>query len=169
MDAHPHSPRIMRTNKCRGVVRLDSLRDFGGFRNHPSFENAADPAARNILQSPVAYSCGVPALVEGHAGGFTSGRHHLGVLVGDIANRCCTVGVCVYELYLQTKEVEHVLFAPLPTRDCLRTNSLATILYSALRSSSPPPHILLILNLLVGQLFSNWHSGQWFSPGAAAN
>jgi hypothetical protein len=33
----------MGTNKCRGVVRLDSLRDFGGHRNHPSFENAADP------------------------------------------------------------------------------------------------------------------------------
>src|SRR5208283_1501968 len=90
------------------VAWLDSLRDFGGFRNHPSFENAADPTARDILQSFVAYSCGPPTLVKGHAGGFTSGRHHLGVFVGGIAHRCCPVGVCVYELHLQTKEVEHL-------------------------------------------------------------
>ena len=90
----------MGTNRCRGVVRLDSLRDFGGLRNHSSFENATDPAVRDILQSPVAYYCGAPTLVKGQVGGFTSGRHHLGVLVGDITYRCCTVGVCVCELHL---------------------------------------------------------------------
>lgn len=95
----------MGASKCRGVVRLDSLRDFGGLRNHPSFENATDPAARDILQSPVAYSCCVPTLVEGQVGRFAGGRHHLGVLVGDITHHRCTVGVCVCELHLQTKEV----------------------------------------------------------------
>jgi hypothetical protein len=40
--------------------------------------------------------------------GFASGRHHLGILVGDIARRCCAVGICVCELHLQAKEVEHV-------------------------------------------------------------
>jgi hypothetical protein len=91
------------------VVRLDSLRDFGGLRNHSSFENAADHAARDILQNPLACSCGVPTLVKGHVGGFTSGRHYLGVLVGDITHRCRTVGARVCDLYLQTKEVEGVL------------------------------------------------------------
>jgi hypothetical protein len=33
-----------------------------------------------FLQSPVAYSCGLPTLVKGHVGGFTSGRDHNGVL-----------------------------------------------------------------------------------------
>ena len=99
----------MGTDECRGVVRLDSLRDFGGLRNYPSFENAADPAARDILQSPVAYSCRIPTLVKGHIGGFTGGRHHLGVLVGDAPYRCRPVGVCVCELHLQTKEAEHAL------------------------------------------------------------
>jgi hypothetical protein len=99
----------MGTNKCHGVVRLDSLRDFGGHRNHPSFENAADPTARDILQSPVAYSCGLPTLVKGHVGGFTSGRDDIGVFVGDITHRCGTLGVCVCELHLQAEEVGHVL------------------------------------------------------------
>jgi hypothetical protein len=99
----------MGTDKRCGVVRLDSLRDFGGLGNHPSFENATDRAAGDILQSPVAYYCGVSTLVKGYIGGFTSGRYHLGVLVGDITHRCCTVGVCVCDLHLQTKEVEHVL------------------------------------------------------------
>ena len=84
LDAHPHPPGIVGTNRCRGVVRLDSLRDFGGLRNHPSFENATDPAARDILQCPVACYCGVPTLVKGPVGGFTSGRHILGVLVGEM-------------------------------------------------------------------------------------
>lgn len=111
LDAHPHPPGIMGTDKCRGVVRLDSLRDFGGPRNRPPFENAANPAARDILQSPVAYYCGVSTLVDGEVGGFTSGRRHLGVPVGDLTHRCRTVGVRVCELHLQTKEVAVALTA----------------------------------------------------------
>ena len=87
-------------DKCRSVVRLDGVRDFGGHRNHPSGENAADRAAGDILQSPVAHSCGVPTVVKGHVGGFTRGRNHLAVLVGDIAHRRCTVGIRVCELFL---------------------------------------------------------------------
>jgi hypothetical protein len=93
------------------MVRLDGVRDFAGHRNHPPCENAADRAAGDILQSPVAHSCGVSTLVKGYVGGIISGRHHLGVLVGDITHRCRTVGVCVCDLHLQTKEVEHVLLA----------------------------------------------------------
>jgi hypothetical protein len=33
------------------------------------------------------------------------GRHHLHVLVGDLADRCGAVGLCVRELHLRTKEV----------------------------------------------------------------
>ena len=95
----------MGTNKCHGMVRLVSLRNFGGLRNHSPFENAARTAAGDILQSPVAYHCGVPALVKQQAGGFTGGRHDLGFLVGAITHRCCTVGVCFWELHLQTKKV----------------------------------------------------------------
>jgi hypothetical protein len=91
------------------MVRLDSLRNSGGLGNHPAFENASDPAARDILQSPVAYYCGVPTLVNGHVGGFIRGTHRLGVLVGDITHRCGTVGVRVCELHLPTKDLEHVL------------------------------------------------------------
>jgi hypothetical protein len=88
---------------------LDSLRDLGGLRNHSSPENATDLALGNILQGTVAYYCGVPALVKGHVGGFNSGRHYRGVLVGGITHRCRTVGLCVCELHLQAKQIESVL------------------------------------------------------------
>jgi hypothetical protein len=55
------------------------------------------------------HSCGVPTLGKRHVGGFTSGRHHLGVFVGAITYRCRTLGVWVCELHLQTKEMAHVL------------------------------------------------------------
>ena len=100
----------MGTHKCRGMVRLDGFRDIGGPGNHPAFENDPDLAAGDILQGPVAHYRGIPTLVKGQAGGFTRGRHHLSVLVGDIAHRCCAVGVCVCELHLfQAKEVEPAL------------------------------------------------------------
>ncbi len=46
---------------------------------------------------------GVSAVVEGHISRFTSGRHHVGVLVGAVADRCCAVGIRVCELFLQTE------------------------------------------------------------------
>jgi len=82
----------------------DGVRDFGGHRNHPSCENAADRAAGDILQSAVAHSGGVSTLVKGHVGGITCGRHYLGVLLGDITHRRCAVGIRVCELFLQTQE-----------------------------------------------------------------
>jgi hypothetical protein len=90
------------------VVRLDSFRDIGGLGNHPAVEDAADFAAGNILQSPVAHYRGVPTLVKGHLGGLTGGKHHLFVLVGDLADRCSAVGVCVCELHLPSQKVEPV-------------------------------------------------------------
>ena len=45
-----------------------------------------------------------PTVVQGHVGGFTRGRNHLAVLVGDIAHRRCAVGIRVCELFLQTQE-----------------------------------------------------------------
>jgi hypothetical protein len=98
----------MGTNRCHGVVRLDSLRDLGRHRNHSAFENATHPAARDILQSPVAYYCGVPTLVKKQLSGFTRGRHDLGVLAGSIAHRRRTVGVCVCKLHLQTQKIQRV-------------------------------------------------------------
>jgi hypothetical protein len=99
----------MGANECHRVVRPDSVRDFGGLRDHPPFEDATDPAAGDILQGPVAHSCGVPTVVKRRVGGLTSGRHHGGVLVGGFTHRRRTVGVCGCKLRLQSKEVEHFL------------------------------------------------------------
>ena len=99
----------MGPDRCGGVVRLDGVRNFGGHRNHPSCENATDRAAGDILQSAVAYSCGVSSMGKGGVVGFASGSHRLAVFVSAIADRRCAVGLCVCDLPLQTKEVEHVL------------------------------------------------------------
>ena len=93
----------MGPDKCRGVVRLDGVRNFGGDRNLPPGEDASHRAAGDILQSAVAHSCGVSTVVEGYVGGFTSGKHHLVVFVGDIADRRCAVGIRVCKLFLQTQ------------------------------------------------------------------
>src|SRR5579863_8269341 len=94
----------MGPNECRGVVCVDGVRDLGRYWNRPSGEDAAHRAAGDFLQSPVAHSCGVPTVVKGHADGFTRGRYHLAVLVGDIAYRCGAVGLRVRELSLQAQE-----------------------------------------------------------------
>jgi hypothetical protein len=94
LDARPHSSRTVGASQCRGVVRMDRLRNFGGIRNLPSLENAADTAAGDLLQSAMADSGGVSAVAAGHTGGLASGRHHLGVLVGGVADCCCALGVC---------------------------------------------------------------------------
>src|ERR1039457_2410311 len=88
------------------MVCLDRLRDVSGLGNPSSVENAADPAAGNIIQSSVAHYCGVPSLGNGQVGGFTGGRHHLGVLVGDPTDHRRTVGLCVCELPVQASEAE---------------------------------------------------------------
>src|SRR5450631_332448 len=88
------------------MVCRDRLCDIGGLGNLSPIENAADPAARDILQSSVAHYCGVPSLGNGQVGGFASGRHHLGVLVGDLADHRRTVGLCVCELPVQASEAE---------------------------------------------------------------
>jgi hypothetical protein len=62
------------------VVRLDGVRDIGGHRNHPSCENATDRSAGDILQSAVAYSCGVSSMGKGDLVGFASGIHRLAFL-----------------------------------------------------------------------------------------
>ena len=93
----------MGADGCRGLVRVDGLRDFGGDRNYSSSENAADRAVGNLLQSAVAYSCGVSTVVEWHVGWFAGGRHHVGILVGNIADRGCALGIRVRELYLSTE------------------------------------------------------------------
>jgi hypothetical protein len=84
----------------RGWTAFATLAGIGNIR---PCENATDRAAGDILQTAVAYSCGVSTLVKGYVGGITSGRQHLEVLVGDIAHHCRTVGVCVSELYLRIK------------------------------------------------------------------
>ena len=93
----------MGPDQCRGLVRVDGFRNLGGHRNHSSGKDAADRAAGDFLQSAVADSCGVSTVVEGYVGGFTSGKHHLVVFVGDIADRRSAVGIRVYELFLQTE------------------------------------------------------------------
>ena len=70
-------------------------------QKRPSRENGTDRAAGASLQSAVAYSCGVSTMGKGYVGGITCGRHHLGVLVGDIAHRCSAAEVCVCDLHLQ--------------------------------------------------------------------
>src|ERR1700722_5735699 len=102
VDAHPHPPGIMGSDQCRGVVCLDGVRNFGGHRHRPSGEDAADGGAGDLLQSALAYSCGVSTLVKGHVGGITGGKHHLVVLMGDITHRCCALGIRVCELFLQS-------------------------------------------------------------------
>ena len=94
----------MGPRRCHGVVRVVSLCNFGGTRNHSPSENAAHPAARDILQSFVAYDRGVSTLVNEQVGGFTCGRYDFGILVGAITHRCGTVGVCVCKLHLQTQK-----------------------------------------------------------------
>ena len=50
-------------------------------------------------------SCGVSAVVQGHVGGFTSGRNHLVVLVGDIADRCRTRGdTCSQTIFIKPRK-----------------------------------------------------------------
>jgi len=108
-DAHPNPPRIMGTDQCHGVMRLDSLRDVGGLRDHPSLEDAAYPVAGDLLQGPLACYRGVPTLVKGQAGGFTGGRHHVGGPLGDLAHRRCSVGVRICDLHLQAEGIEYAL------------------------------------------------------------
>jgi hypothetical protein len=100
---NPNASRTMGPDHRRGLVRVDGLRNFGGHRNYSSGEDAADRSAGNILQSALAYSCGVSSVVDGYVGRFTSGNHHLVVLVGDIAHRCSSLGIRVGELFLQAE------------------------------------------------------------------
>jgi hypothetical protein len=62
-------------------------------------------AARDILQSAVAFYCGVSSLVKERVGGFTGGGHDFGVLVGTTTRRCRSVAVRVFELHLHIKKV----------------------------------------------------------------
>ena len=91
-------------DRCGGVVLVDGVCDFGGHWNYSSGENDTDGAAGDILQSAVAHSGGLSSLAKGSVVGFASGRHRLGVLVVAIADRCGSVGLCVCDLLLQTKE-----------------------------------------------------------------
>src|ERR1700731_1489093 len=90
------------------MVCLDRVCDAGGLGDPPSVENAADPAARDILQSSLAHCCGVPSVGNGQVGGFAGGRHHLGVLVGVVTHHRRTLGLCVCELHIQGGEVDQV-------------------------------------------------------------
>ena len=82
------------------MVCLGRIRDVGGLGYLSSVENAADPAARDILQSSVAHYCGVPALGNGQVGGFTGRKHDLGVPVGDFTHHRRTMGLCVCDLHV---------------------------------------------------------------------
>src|SRR5580698_5365636 len=94
----------MGSDQCRGVVRVDGVCDAGRHRNHPSGQDAAHRAAGDFLQSAVAYSCGVPTVVEGHPGRLARRRYYLAVFMGDLTHRRCAVGIRVRELFLQNQE-----------------------------------------------------------------
>ena len=104
MDARPYPSGTMGADKCRGLVRVDGVRDLGWNRNHTSGEDAADRPAGDILQNAVADSRSVSTLVNGYVGGIARGRDHVTVLVGAVAHRRRAVGVRVGELFLLAQE-----------------------------------------------------------------